>query len=71
MTSVIAALSFGGEWSIANPESIKTSFPDFLKKINELKKQEPNSEKCLLFRFFRVAPNFMCHNHSFATENVD
>ena len=38
MTSVIAALSFGGEWSIANPESIKTSFPDFLKKINELKK---------------------------------
>ena len=38
MTSVIAALSFGGEWRIANPESIKTSFPDFLKKINELKK---------------------------------
>ena len=38
MTSVIAALSFGGEWSIANPESIKTSFPDFLKKLNELKK---------------------------------
>ena len=39
MTSVIAALSFGGEWSIANPESIKTSFPNFLKLINELKKQ--------------------------------
>ena len=38
MTSVIAALSFGGEWSIANPESIKTSFPNFLKIINELKK---------------------------------
>ena len=39
MTSVIAALSFGGEWSIANPESTKTSFPNFLKLINELKKQ--------------------------------
>ena len=39
MTSVIAALSYGGEWSIANPESIKTSFPNFLKLINELKKQ--------------------------------
>ncbi len=38
MTSIIAALSFGGEWSIANPESIKTSFPNFLKIINELKK---------------------------------
>ncbi len=38
MTSVIAALSFGGEWSIANPESIKTSFPNFLKIINVLKK---------------------------------
>ena len=39
MTSVVAALSYGGEWSIANPESIKTSFPNFLKLINELKKQ--------------------------------
>ena len=38
MTSVIAALSFGGKWRIANPESIKTSFPSFLKIINELKK---------------------------------
>ena len=38
MTSVVAALSYGGEWSIANPESIKTSFPNFLKLINELKK---------------------------------
>jgi len=40
MTSVIAALSFGGIWSIANPESVKTSFPNFLKIINELKKNE-------------------------------
>ena len=39
MTSVIAALSFGGIWNIANPESIRTSFPNFLKIINELKKQ--------------------------------
>ena len=38
MTSVVAALSYGGEWSIANPESIQTSFPNFLKLINELKK---------------------------------
>ena len=38
MTSVIAALSFGGIWKIADPISIKTSFPNFLKIINELKK---------------------------------
>ena len=38
MTSVIAALSFGGAWSIGNPEAIKTSFPNFLKIINQLKK---------------------------------
>ncbi len=36
MTSVIAALSFGGHWKIFNPESIKTSFPNFLKIINNL-----------------------------------
>ncbi len=38
MTSVIAALSFGGSWSIANKDSVKTSFPDFLKIINDIKK---------------------------------
>ena len=38
MTSVIAALSFGGHWKIFNPESIQTSFPNFLKIINGLKK---------------------------------
>jgi 3-phosphoshikimate 1-carboxyvinyltransferase len=38
MASVIAALSFGGVWNISNPESIKTSFPNFLKIINELNK---------------------------------
>ena len=39
MTSVIAALSFGGEWSIHDKDSIKTSFPNFLKIINDLKKK--------------------------------
>ena len=38
MTSVIAALSFGGEWNIHDKNSIKTSFPNFLKIINDLKK---------------------------------
>ena len=38
MTSVIAALSFGGEWKIHDKDSIKTSFPNFLKIVNDLKK---------------------------------
>ena len=38
MTSLIAALSFGGTWHIHDKDSIKTSFPDFLKIINKLKK---------------------------------
>ena len=38
MTSVIAALSFGGSWNIYDKDSIKTSFPNFLKIINKLKK---------------------------------
>jgi len=37
MTSVIAALSFGGEWHIHDRDSIKSSFPSFLKIINSLK----------------------------------
>ena len=37
MTSVIASLSFGGEWHIYDKDSIKTSFPNFLKIVNELK----------------------------------
>ena len=32
MTSVIAALVFGGDWSIANKDAVNTSFPSFLKK---------------------------------------
>ena len=40
MTSVIAALSFGGIWEIHDKDSINTSFPDFLKIINQLKKND-------------------------------
>jgi len=38
MTSVIAALSFGGHWVIHDKDSIKSSFPNFLKILNKLKK---------------------------------
>ncbi len=38
MTSVIAALTFGGEWHIHDKDAIKTSFPSFLKIINTFKK---------------------------------
>ena len=38
MTSVIAALAFGGNWIIHNKDSIKTSFPSFLKIIDNLKR---------------------------------
>ena len=38
MTSVIAALAFGGTWEIHDKTSIKTSFPTFLKIINDLGK---------------------------------
>ena len=37
MTSVIAALSFGGKWKIYDKDSIRTSFPNFLKIITDLK----------------------------------
>ena len=37
MMGVIAALSFGGQWKIHDPDSIKTSFPSFLKLIKQLK----------------------------------
>ena len=36
MTSVVAALTLGGEWSIFDKDSIKTSFPTFLSKIKSL-----------------------------------
>ena len=38
MMCVIAGLVFGGNWKINDKDSIKSSFPDFLRKINELKK---------------------------------
>ena len=37
MTSLIAALSFGGRWNIHDKDSINTSFPNFLKIIEDLK----------------------------------
>ncbi len=40
MTSVIAGLTFGGNWKIYDPDSIKTSFPNFLKIINKLKRND-------------------------------
>ena len=36
MMAVISALSFGGNWKIFDPDSVKTSFPSFLKIIKEL-----------------------------------
>ena len=38
MTSLIAALSFGGEWHIHDKDSIKTSFPNFLNILDQIKK---------------------------------
>ena len=38
MASIIAALSFGGEWNIHDKDSIKTSFPNFLNIIDDLHK---------------------------------
>ena len=37
MTSIIAALTFGGDWKIYDKDSINTSFPSFLKKINKIR----------------------------------
>ncbi len=36
MTSVVAALTFGGKWNIYDKNSINTSFPSFLEKIKYL-----------------------------------
>jgi len=36
MTSVVAALVFGGKWKISDKNSINTSFPTFLSKIKSL-----------------------------------
>ena len=37
MSSVIAALSFGGSWKIHDKDSIKTSFPNFLEILNQFR----------------------------------
>ena len=36
MTCAIAALTFGGNWQISDKDSIKTSFPSFIKKVTNL-----------------------------------
>ena len=36
MTSIVAALTFGGRWNIYDKNSINTSFPSFLEKIKYL-----------------------------------
>ena len=36
MSSVVAALTFGGKWRIYDKDSIKTSFPTFINKIKNL-----------------------------------
>ena len=38
MCCTIAALSFGGNWKIYDKDSIKTSFPSFLKILSKIKK---------------------------------
>ena len=38
MTSVIAGQTFGGKWTIHDKDSIKTSFPSFLKILDKIKK---------------------------------
>ena len=37
MTSTIAALTFGGTWKIYDKDSINTSFPSFLRKIENMR----------------------------------
>ena len=36
MMSTIAALTFGGNWTIHDANSINTSFPSFLRKLKDL-----------------------------------
>ena len=38
MSSVIASMTFGGKWQIHDKDSIKTSFPEFLDIIKNIKK---------------------------------
>ena len=41
MMSAIAALTFGGKWKISDVDSIKTSFPSFLKKLKTIEYNNP------------------------------
>jgi len=36
MMSAVAALTLGGNWTIHDPDSIKTSFPSFIKIIKKI-----------------------------------
>ncbi len=36
MTSIVAAITFGGDWQIYDKQSINTSFPSFFKKLKQL-----------------------------------
>ena len=40
MMSTIAALTFGGQWKIHDKDCINTSFPSFLKIINNIKSKQ-------------------------------
>ena len=40
MMSTIAGLTFGGKWKIHDSDSIKTSFPSFLKIIKKLNEKK-------------------------------
>ena len=42
MTSVIASLVFGGNWKIHDKDSFKTSFPSFLKTLNQITNAKKN-----------------------------
>ena len=45
MMSTIAALTFGGQWKIHDKDSINTSFPSFLKIINDINNKSYETKK--------------------------
>ena len=45
MMSTIAALTFGGQWTIHDSDSIKTSFPSFLETIKKINKKNYDFQK--------------------------
>ena len=54
MTSVIAALTFGGNWQINDKDSINTSFPSFLKKTEVFRGKNKVKIKIYL-EFFSIS----------------